>query len=132
MYHPKWRNMYLLYASDPFTPMSYTTHNNDVTRTFDTSGVFGKRAKTHIYRTEVKARHSHAGVGELESDRHMGFRHQTSTDVYGRASHTISAILPTAGWDGRERFECSWESDGSTIPLQVFCNLLYVCVNHNI
>lgn len=29
-YKPRWRQMYLLYGADPFQPMSYTTHNDDV------------------------------------------------------------------------------------------------------
>ena len=28
-YDPKWRKIYLLHASDPFNPISTTTHNND-------------------------------------------------------------------------------------------------------
>lgn len=110
--------MYLLYANNPFEPISYTTHRTDTTGIFAASNL-DKLATTHLLRSEVKARQSHAGVGEIESDRHMGFRHQTSTDVYGRASHCIAATLPTAGWLTQPlltSFKCSWESDGSNIP----------------
>jgi hypothetical protein len=128
-----WRDIYLLYASSPAEPMSYTTHNDDITSFLEASGVDGKLAKTHLYRTEVKARQSHAAVGELDSDRHMGFRHMTSTDVYGRASHCLSAAIPTARWPDKDHFECSWESDGTAIPTEVsisciFCQTLPVCL----
>jgi hypothetical protein len=121
-----WRDIYLLYASSPTDPMSYTTHNDDITTFLEASGVDGKLAKTHLYRTEVKARQSHAAVGELDSDRHMGFRHMTSTDVYGRASHCLSAAIPTARWPDKDHFECSWESDGTAIPAEVSISCYYL------
>lgn len=120
-YDPKWRRIYLLFGSSPYQPVSYTTHWSDTNSTFSASDL-QKGAATHIYRSEVKARQSHAAVGELESDRHMGFRHQTSTDCYGRASHTMVPLLRTAGHLDEpvlSSFKCPWESDGSAIPNEV-------------
>lgn len=34
-YDPLWRKLYLVWGDSPFTPVSYTTHNNDITQLFN-------------------------------------------------------------------------------------------------
>lgn len=34
-YNPQWRKLYLVWGDNAFTPVSYTTHNSDITQLFN-------------------------------------------------------------------------------------------------
>jgi hypothetical protein len=34
-YDPLWRKLYLVWGDNPFSPVSYTTHNTDITQLFN-------------------------------------------------------------------------------------------------
>jgi hypothetical protein len=33
-YNPAWRRLYLMYGDNPFAPVSYSTHRDDITKLF--------------------------------------------------------------------------------------------------
>ena len=78
--------------------------------------VIGKKATTHLSRTDVACRQKEAGVPHDETKVFMGFEHTTATDIYMRGSFHVAAMLPAVGWDNKESFFCWWESSGRNIP----------------
>ena len=78
--------------------------------------IIGKKATTHLSRTDVACRQKEAGVPHEETKVFMGFEHTTATDIYMRGSFHVAAMLPAVGWDNKDSFFCWWESSGRNIP----------------
>lgn len=112
-----WWSRMLLGGLDEGAPVSYTTHHQSVTAGYTASGIQGKTAATHIYRTLVGCELLENGTPFQDVGLYIGWQHDVSADRYLRASFKTAAMLQAHGWgDGKDGYECWWEGDDADIP----------------
>lgn len=106
-----WRRMLV---GDTEAPIAYTTHHKAVRAGFEGSGVTGKTAATHIYRTDVGCNLIEKGVAFTDVGLLQGWQHDISADRYLRGAFKTGPMLVAHGWD--DNYKCFWDGNDEDIP----------------
>jgi hypothetical protein len=119
-----WKRM--LFGEAREQPIAYSTHNKAVTAGYKASGISGKNATTHIYRTTLGCDQLEAGGSVVDTGVLQGWYHDTAADVYLRGAFKSDPMLRAHGWDeGAQGYKCWWESAGDAVDIPA-CLLKYV------
>ena len=114
----------MVFASDPTQPVSYSTHLTGKTQAMDVAQVTGKRAKTHIDRSNVAFALLEGGQWMSDVALYQGWRNgsERGTAIYNYINTSIKTgpMLLAHGWkNGTSSYTLWRQNDAKDIPAEL-------------
>lgn len=118
----KWWKMYVAFASDEFSQISYDTHANGYKAAFQTAGIRKKDVVTHILRHMNVVKGLEKGEATTDLARHMRWYTNaisSAINAYTATATVVGTMMTQHNWDSMKDYECWREGPLEEVPKEL-------------